>query len=171
MTYLIIILAILLGVIGIIGAIMPGLPGTPLSYLGILALIFLPNFPINSTYLVVMGVIAVAITILDYVIPIIGTKKFGGTKAGVRGSTIGLIVSIFVLPILGITIGPFGIFGIILGPFLGAYFGEMIAHNDKNALRSAFGSFIGFIAGTFIKIIYGIIAFIFIIKDCWTYLF
>ena len=118
-----------------------------------------------------MGIITIAITILDYVIPIIGTKKFGGTKAGVRGSTIGLIVSIFVLPILGITIGPFGIFGIILGPFLGAYFGEMIAHNDKNALRSAFGSFIGFIAGTFLKIIFGIIAFIFIIKDCWTYLF
>ena len=93
---------------------MPGLPGTPLSYLGILILIFLPNFPINLTYLVVMGVIAVIITILDYVIPIIGTKKFGGTKAGVRGSTIGLIVSIFVLPILGITIGPFGIFGIII---------------------------------------------------------
>jgi uncharacterized protein YqgC (DUF456 family) len=107
MTYLIIILAILLGIIGIIGAILPGLPGTPLSYLGILALIFLPNFPVNSTYLVVMGVIAVAITILDYVIPIIGTKKFGGTKAGVRGSTIGLIVSIFVLPILGITIETF----------------------------------------------------------------
>ena len=76
MTYLIIILAILLGVIGIIGAIMPGLPGTPLSYLGILALIFLPNYPINLTYLIVMGIITIAITILDYVIPIIGTKKF-----------------------------------------------------------------------------------------------
>jgi uncharacterized protein YqgC (DUF456 family) len=171
MTYIIIVLAILLGIIGIIGAIVPGLPGTPLSYLGILILIFLPNFPINLTYLIVMGVIAVIITILDYVIPIIGTKKFGGTKLGVRGSTIGLIISLFVLPVLGITIGPFGIFGIILGPFLGAYIGEMMAGNKDNAMKAAIGSFVGFLAGTLLKVVYGIIVLIFIIKDSWSFIF
>ncbi len=171
MTYLIIILALLLGIIGLIGAIVPGLPGTPLSYIGLLILIFLPTFQANTTLLIVMAIIAIAITILDYIIPIYGTKKFGGTKAGVRGSTIGLVVSIFILPLLGITLGPFGIFGIILGPFLGAYFGEKIAGNKENAIKSAIGSFIGFLVGTFLKIIYGIIALVFIIKDCWNYLF
>lgn len=171
MTYLIIILAVLCGIIGIIGAILPGLPGTPLSCVGLILLIFLPSFPINTTMLVIMSIIAVGITILDYIIPIYGTKKFGGTKAGVRGSTIGLVVSIFVLPILGISLGPFGIFGIILGPFLGAYIGEKYFGNKENALKSATGSFIGFLVGTFIKTIYGIIALVFIIKDSWNYLF
>ncbi len=171
MTYLIIILAVLLGIIGLIGAIVPGLPGTPLSYVGLLILIFLPTFQANTNLLIVMAIIAIAITVLDYIIPIYGTKKFGGTKAGVRGSTIGLIVSIFVLPVLGISLGPFGIFGIILGPFLGAYIGEKYYGNKENATKSAIGSFIGFLVGTFIKIIYGVIALIFIIKDCWNYLF
>lgn len=171
MTYLIIILAVILGIIGLLGAILPGLPGTPLSFVGLILLIFLPSFPINTTMLIVMAIIAVAITVLDYIIPIYGTKKFGGTKAGVRGSTIGLVVSIFILPVLGISLGPFGIFGIILGPFLGAYIGEKYFGNKENALKSAIGSFIGFLVGTFIKIIYGVIALIFIIKDCWNYLF
>lgn len=171
MTYLIIILAILLGIIGIIGAILPGLPGTPLSFIGLLILIFLPSFQANTNLLIVMAIIAIAITILDYIIPIYGTKKFGGTKAGVRGSTIGLVVSIFVLPLLGISLGPFGIFGIILGPFLGAYIGENSFGNKENALKAALGSFIGFLVGTFLKIIYGVIALVFIIKDCWGYLF
>ena len=171
MTYLLIAGAILCGLIGLIGAILPGLPGTPLSCIGLILLAFLPNFPFNTSLLVTMGIIALIITVLDYIIPIYGTKKFGGTKAGVRGSTIGLVVSIFILPLLGISLGPFGIFGIILGPFLGAYFGEKIAGNKENATKSAIGSFIGFLVGTFLKIIYGVIALIFIIKDCWNYLF
>ncbi len=171
MSTLIVIAAIIIGVIGIIGAIVPGLPGTPLSFIGLLLLLLLPNFEPNVTFLVVMGIVAVFIVVLDYVIPIYGTKKFGGTKSGVRGSTIGLIVSLFVLPILGITLGPFGIFGIILGPFLGAYLGEMSAGNKDNALKAAIGSFVGFVAGTLIKVIYGIIVMVFIIKDCWSYIF
>ena len=84
---------------------------------------------------------------------------------GVRGSTIGLIVAIIILPLLGIVIGPFGIGGIILGPFLGAYIGELMANNKENAFRSAIGSFIGFLAGTLIKVIYGFVALFFLIKD------
>ena len=171
MTALIIVAAILMGIIGIIGAIAPGLPGTPLSFIGMLLLLLLPDFEANVAFLIVMAVIAVIIMLLDYVIPIYGTKKFGGTKLGVRGSTIGLIVSLFVLPVLGITIGPFCIFGIILGPFLGAYIGEMMAGNKDNAMKAAIGSFVGFLAGTLLKVVYGIIVLIFIIKDSWSFIF
>lgn len=168
---LIIALAIILAIVGLIGAILPGLPGTPLSYVALLVLLFLPNFEVNVTFLVIMAVVAVFITILDYVIPIYGTKKFGGTKLGVRGSTIGLVVSVFVLPLLGITIGPFGIFGLLLGPFVGAYLGEMAAGNKDNALKAAIGSFVGFIAGTFIKVVYAILVIVFVIVDSWGYIF
>ena len=60
---------------------------------------------------------------------------------------------------MGITIGPFGILGILLGPFLGAYIAESTGGRDsKESLRAAFGSFIGFLAGTMMKIAYSAVA-------------
>lgn len=93
-----------------------------------------------------MAGVMVVITALDYFIPMWGTKRFGGTKAGVTGSTIGLIVGLFLGPI-----------GIVVGPFLGALAGELITAPDefKRALRSATGSFVGFLLGTGLKLIYG----------------
>ncbi len=171
MDYVWAILAVISAVGGIIGAIIPGLPGTPLSFASLLLLLLVSNSNYGAAFLVIMGVIALAITLLDYYVPIYGTKRLGGTRSGVRGSTIGLIIGVFILPLLGITIGPLGILGIVLGPFLGAYIGELYAGNRTNALRSALGSFIGFLAGTLMKLLYGIIVLIFVIKDGITFLF
>ena len=163
-----IIIAVVLAIVGFLGAIIPGIPGTPLSFIALLLLFFIPEMKV---FILVMGFFCAVITVLDYVIPIYGTKKLGGTKMGVRGSTIGLIVSILVLPLLGVVIGPFGIGGIILGPFVGAYIGEIMAGNSENAFRSAIGSFLGFLAGTFIKIIYGIVVIVYVSKDVIAYCF
>lgn len=162
MEYVMIVLAVILGIIGIIGAVIPGIPGPPISFVGLLIVYLFRENEYTAWLPVIFGVLAVVITILDYYIPIYGTKKLGGSKSGVRGSTIGLIVSMIILPILGITIGPFGIIGILLGPFLGAYIGELCADNRDNALKSAFGSFVGFLAGTLIKLIYCIVAIVYI---------
>jgi hypothetical protein len=103
--------------------------------------------------LTIWAVIVLIVAILDYVVPIWGTKQFGGTKAGVRGSTIGLIVGILLLPMLGVVLGPFGLFGILGGPFIGAWIGERYAgQSHDKALRAAIGSFIGFLAGTLMKV-------------------
>ena len=166
MDVLLIILAILLALIGIIGAIIPGLPGPPLGFLALILLHLTKEFSYSGNFLFIIGLIAVIITLLDYYVPIWGTKKFGGTKAGVRGSIIGLIIGIFVLPFFGIVLGPFGLTGILLGPFLGALIGERMAGTpDSNALRSAFGSFVGFLAGTFMKLGYGLVVLFYVIKD------
>ncbi|MBR3939392.1 MAG: DUF456 domain-containing protein [Bacteroidales bacterium] len=166
-----IIIAVVLAIVGFLGAIIPGIPGTPLSFIALLLLFFIPEMKYTTVFILVMGFFCAVITVLDYVIPIYGTKKLGGTKMGVRGSTIGLIVSILVLPLLGVVIGPFGIGGIILGPFVGAYIGEIMAGNSENAFRSAIGSFLGFLAGTFIKIIYGIVVIVYVSKDVIAYCF
>lgn len=152
-------LSVICAIVGIIGAIVPGLPGPPISWAALLLLyIKNPEAYTDPATLVVTAVLAVVITVLDYVVPAWGTKRFGGTKAGTRGSTIGLIVSVFVLPILGIAIGPFGIVGILAGPFVGAYLGEKWSgSDDRQALRSAIGSFVGFLAGTLIKLAYSIV--------------
>ncbi len=94
------------------------------------------------------GDIAIIVTILDYVIPALGTKKYGGTRYGIWGTTIGLIVGL-ILPIP---------FGFLIGAFAGAYIGEMMYDNkdSQRALRAAFGSFIGFLGSTFLKLVVGI---------------
>ena len=102
------------------------------------------------------------VQVLDFVVPAWGTKKFGGSRSGTWGSIIGLITGLFFLPALG----PFGIFTILGGPFLGAFIGEKIEGKDQDgALRAAFGSFVGFLAGTFMKLVASTIIAVYFFKE------
>ena len=133
---------------GVLGCFLPVLPGPPLNFIGLLAAHFSRFAEFDISTLVILGCATIIVQILDYVVPAWGTKKFGGSKYGAWGSMIGLIIGTFFM-----SIGPLGLVGIIGGPFLGAYIGETIGRkNSRNALKAAFGSFIGFLAGTFIKI-------------------
>jgi uncharacterized protein YqgC (DUF456 family) len=159
MDWILITIGIILVLAGLLGALLPVLPGPPLSFIALVLLQFTENPPFTEEFLIIMGLIMVAVTVLDYIVPVYGTKRYGGSKQGVRGSMIGLIAGIFILPALGIVIGPFGLLGIILGPFIGAYIGEKMSGKDSDtALKAAFGSFIGFLAGTFMKLVYSIVA-------------
>jgi uncharacterized protein YqgC (DUF456 family) len=143
MDFVLLILGLVLILTGLIGCIAPVIPGPPLSFIGMLLLHFTDWGPFDSNTLWILGVAAVVVTVLDNVVPIWGTKKFGGSKAGVWGSTIGLVVGLFFAPI-----------GIIVGPFLGAFIGEMTqrqATTDK-ALKAAFGALIGFVLGIGMKL-------------------
>jgi hypothetical protein len=140
--FLIITAGILL-LIGFLGSVLPVLPGIPLSYGGILLLHFTEKYQFETNFLILWAIIVIIIQVLDYYIPIWGTKKFGGSKSGVRGSIIGLLVGMF-----------FGPFGIIFGPFAGALIGELIAQKPTHeALKAAFGAFLGFIVGTVSKLV------------------
>jgi uncharacterized protein len=140
--YLLLIVGILLMVIGIIGCLVPVLPGPPLSYAGII-LLHLSRFgQFSKTVLIVLGIVTIVVTILDYIVPIWGTRKFGGSKYGARGATVGLIVGFFLGPA-----------GIIVGPLLGAIVGELIFKDDMNyALKAGFGSLLGFLTGVGLKL-------------------
>lgn len=143
-------LGIICLILGLIGSILPVLPGPPLSWLGLLLLHFTSAVPTDYWFLSLTGVIAAAITVLDYWIPALGTRKFGGSKSGMIGATVGLVLS-FVFPVLGFA-------GIIIWPFFGAFVGELLNNaSHQKAIRAAFGSFIGFLAGTFLKFMLGII--------------
>lgn len=166
MEYLIYLLAVVFIIVGIVGDVVPGLPGVPISYAAMILLHFFTDITYTTEALIIYGILCAVITIVDYFVPVWGTKKFGGTKAGVRGSTIGLIVGVVVLPILGIVIGPFGLIGILAGPFFGAYIGEkMTGVDDQLAWRSAIGSFVGFVAGTLLKVVYSLVVGFVVIKD------
>ena len=136
--------------VGILGSFLPVLPGPPISWIGLLLLYLTKAVPDDWWLLGITLVFAIAVFILDYIIPAVGTKKFGGSKAGMAGTIIGLLVAIF-FPVLG----PFGI---IVWPFVGALAGELINKADqKTALKAAFGSFLGFLTGTFMKFLIAII--------------
>lgn len=161
MSYVLIIGAVLLVLVGLVGAVVPGIAGPPFSFLGLLLLSFLPEVEHTSMFMVVMGTIAAAVFLLDYLVPIWGTKKFGGTKAGVRGSTIGLVLGLVITVLF-----PVGFLMVLVGPFVGAYIGEKLNNTpDHLAWRSAFGSFMGFLAGTFVKLVYAIVCIVFVVKD------
>lgn len=142
-------LAIVCCLVGVIGSIIPGIPGTPVSYVGFILFQF--SGPEINKISVVWHVIFIALVVvalvLDYIIPIVGTKKFGGSKYGAWGSTIGLIIGLF-----------FGVPGMIIGPFVGAFLFELVYKRDmQNAFKSALGSFVGFLLSTGIKTILALI--------------
>ena len=152
MDIVLLVLGFILMLVGILGSFLPVLPGPPLSWVGLLLLYLTKAIPDDWWLLGITLVVALTVTVLDYVIPAAGTKKFGGSKAGMWGSIIGLLVAIF-FPILG----PFGI---IIWPFIGALVGELSNKSDnKTALKAAFGSFIGFLTGTFLKFLIAVIYF------------
>ncbi|MEX0274600.1 MAG: DUF456 domain-containing protein [Flavobacteriaceae bacterium] len=156
------IIGLLFALMGIIGSFVPVLPGPPLSWVGLLLLYLTKAVPDNWWVLGVTLVIALAITVLDYIIPAMGTKKFGGTRAGMWGATIGILVAIL-FPILG----PLGI---IVWPFVGALVGELSNKSDKKtATKAAFGSFLGFLTGTFLKFVVAIAFLVLFISVTWEY--
>ncbi len=149
MEALIITLGIILIIVGYVSCVLPPFPGPPIAFLSLLLLHFSINkVSFSWTFLIIVGVISILSTVLDNIVAVWGTHKFGGTKAGVRGSFIGMFFGVFLLT-------PFvGLFSVILGPVVGAVTGELIAGQSFNrALQSGFGSFLGFIIGLGLKFI------------------
>jgi uncharacterized protein YqgC (DUF456 family) len=131
--------------IGFLGCILPILPGLPIAWLGLLLTHFTHFAQFSTKFLVITAVITLIVSVLDYFLPAWFTQKFGGTKAGKWGAMIGTFAGIF--------LGPMGIF---LGPLVGALLGEMIVdpNNVTKAIRVAMGTFVAFLLGTGLKLIW-----------------
>jgi uncharacterized protein YqgC (DUF456 family) len=147
--------------LGIIGSFLPILPGPLTSWLGLIILHFTKVIPMDWTFLGVTLAIALLIWVLDYFIPAMGTKRFGGSKYGVYGTTLGLIIGLF-SPIP---------FGILIGAFFGAFIGELIydTKDTKRAIKASFGAFLGFLASTTIKFSISVVYFVLFLTTFWAY--
>jgi hypothetical protein len=131
--------------IGLIGSVLPVVPGLVISWLGILLLFWVPEVEVSSSLLWITLAVTLLILILDYIIPILGTKKLGGSKFGVYGAGIGLVVGL---------LSPIPL-GILIGPFIGAYLGEVVFAKKARqpALKAALGSFLGFLTSTVLELL------------------
>ena len=154
MDILISIIAILAGIIGIAGSILPGLPGPPVSWGGMLLLYIWGTgsdafgASMSGRTLLVWGIVVAVVSVIDYFVPMYFTKVTGGSRYAERGALAGLIIGVFLTPL-----------GMILGSFVGAFLSELYYNRQGSAqaLKAAFGSFLGFITGTGLKTIVSVI--------------
>lgn len=148
-------------ILGVIGAFLPILPGPITGWLGLLLLSFTSVVPKDWTFLGVTLAVATLVWILDYFIPAMGTKRFGGSKYGVYGTTVGLIIGL---------LSPIP-FGMLIGAFVGAFIGETVFDKKRSdrALKASFGSLLGFFVSTGLKFGVGLVYFWFFISTFWDY--
>ena len=152
---LLVILGICFLVGGFAGCILPVIPGPPLSYIALLLLQATNYAGFSVRFLIITATVTIIVTVADYLLPVWGTQKWGGSRAGVIGSVIGLLAGLFFLPV-----------GIMVGPFLGAVAGELIAGRDTNTdLRSGIGSFVGFLLGMGMKLAVSIAFIFYFVKE------
>lgn len=130
--------------IGLIGCFLPIIPGPSIAYSSLFVALAVgdhssPTVPV----LVAAGVATVVVTLLDYIVPAWGAKKFHCSRGGTFGCFVGTLVGLFFLP-----------FGILAGPFLGALAGELIAGKKVgSSLFGALGALVGFLTGVMLKVL------------------
>ena len=160
MDIILLIIGLLLCLIGIVGSFLPIIPGPVTSWLGILLLNLTSVVDFNLNFVLITLTVAISVGILDYLIPVLGVKKLGGTRSGQIGTTLGLIIALIILGPIGIIIGPFG----------GALLGEMSTKKSfQNSIKPAFGAFVGVIAGSVIKFLISLSFLFFYFDIFWGY--
>ncbi len=153
---LLVILASALMILGILGCVLPVIPGPPVSFVGLLLLHFTKFADFSYTFLLLWGCVAIIVTVLDYIVPIWGTKRLGGSKSGMWGAGIGLVLGLFFFPPIGI----------LIGPFAGAVIGEALTGKDApSSFRAGLGSFLGLLMGIGIKLAASIMMTFYFIRE------
>ena len=146
MAIALIILGLLCALMGLVGCILPVIPGPPLSFLALILLSFARNWePFSPTFLMIMGGLALLVTILDYVVPLVGARKYGASKWGVWISMIGMLIGVLFFP-------PWGM---LIGAFVGALAGELLSGKEgRKSLQAAWGVFVGNVVSIGFKLFY-----------------
>lgn len=148
-------IAFIIVLIGILGTFLPILPGIILCYAGLLIYKWgNPEFP--WIYIIVFGILTLVSLVLNYLIPLKTTAKYGGSTFGKYGGLIGTLVGLFFPPL-----------GFIFGMLLGVFLGELL-HDRKDhykAFRATKGALIGFLYGTGFNLLVGLAMFLVILID------
>ena len=151
--------AFLLTLVGIAGCIIPALPGVILSYGGLLCAYFASYSHMETSSLWIWLAVTAAVSAADYFLPAWMTRRFGGSRAGAVGATVGVFAGFFLFPPVGI----------VLGHFMGAVLGELL--HDKSdpakALVVGIGSFLSFVVGTGLKLAAAAGMFFHVVADTW----
>ncbi|MGR3318708.1 MAG: DUF456 domain-containing protein [Candidatus Anammoxibacter sp.] len=146
---LFLVISLLTMLAGLAGTIVPIIPGTPIIWAGAFIYAVSSGFEdITWNVLIVFGILTVFTLIADFFANMYGAKKFGASKWGIIGSTVGMIIGAITT----------GVIGLIVGSFLGAVVFELLlGRKFKDAFNAGLGAFIGFLAGSLLKLIIGFV--------------
>jgi uncharacterized protein YqgC (DUF456 family) len=158
-TIILIIIAILVALVGIAGTVLPSLPGPPLCFASMVVVYFACPGQIMTSLLLWMLLVTIIVVIMDYTIPIVFTKLGGGSKSAIWGTTIGTFAGLFFLP-----------WGLILGPLVGAFIGEIIKNRKiLQASKVSMMSFVAFLLSSVVKLVASLLMTFFTIQAVWNY--
>ena len=159
MNTVLIILAFVCLLVAVVAVFTPVPPAVPVAWCGLLLARLSGYADVSNNLLLWSAVVGVILMVLDYVFPLLTTRRFGGTKWGVWGCTVGLL-----LGIVGLPFGPGGLVGVFFWPFVGAFIGEYLKQRDFDpALKAAVGSFLGMMAGIVVKVVYCLVLLVLLI--------
>ena len=139
-----IVIGSILMLLGLAGSILPILPGPTLSFIGIFLLALLKHFspPLTPTLIIILAIVTILVIIMDYILPLLGAKKYGASKWGVCGSIVGMVIGIFLSPL-----------AMLLGAFIGAVVAEWLVGKKKGeALRAGWGVMMGTLFATIVRL-------------------
>jgi uncharacterized protein YqgC (DUF456 family) len=139
-----IVIGSILMLLGLVGSILPILPGPPLSFIGLLLLALFKHFspPLTLPLVIILAIVTILVIVMDYIIPLLGAKRYGATKWGVWGSVLGMVIGIFWSP-----------FAMLLGAFIGAVVAEWLVGKKKGeALRAGWGVVMGTLFATILRL-------------------
>jgi uncharacterized protein len=145
LTVIFAIISTLLILAGLAGLILPFIPGgVPLAWLGLFIFAIGTGFERISIAAAVIFFVVMLLTIaFDFFAPMLGGRKYRAGKWGVLGAAFGSLSGIFI----------FGMWGIIIGPFLGTVLGELSGGKKPGqALKIGIGTIIVLIVSMLIKI-------------------
>jgi len=139
------IIVVVLFIIGMAGAVFPILPGALAIYAAFFVYGFMISFePFGWLFWTIQTLIVAVLFLADYAVNAWGVKRYGGSRASVVGSTIGVLVGPFVIPA----------FGLVIGPFAGAVIGELLAGSDLDrSVKVGWGSLVGLFTSVVVKIV------------------
>nr|WP_027481484.1 DUF456 family protein [Deinococcus pimensis] len=133
-----------LWIVGLVGTFVPVVPATFVIFAGALLAGYLEGFSALSwPWLVGLGLVAVAASLVDNLAGGWGARKFGGSKAAMWGAILGGLAGLFIP------------FGLLVGPFAGALLAEVVFVRRAlpDAVRSAFGTLVGLLTGIAAKFV------------------
>jgi uncharacterized protein YqgC (DUF456 family) len=139
-----IVIGSILVLLGLAGSVLPILPGPPLSFIGLFLLALLRHFspPLTSTLVIILAIVTVLVVGMDYIIPLLGAKRYGASKWGIWGSVLGMAIGIFWSP-----------FAMLAGAFIGAVLAEWFVGKKKGeALRAGWGVVMGTLFATILRL-------------------
>jgi uncharacterized protein YqgC (DUF456 family) len=137
------VVAVVLVIAGILGTVAPALPGTPLVFLGLFIAAKVDDFQrVGGWTITLLAILTIISFLADLAAAAAGAKSVDASKKALAGAALGMVVGIF-----------FGIPGLILFPFIGAFGGEYWARQDlKRAGHVGFITWVGYLLGTAAKL-------------------